>query len=412
MFNNMTYERGANMPIQHAESQGAAHEALPSFFAYESLDSVPDWGATPLGLTNDPRIQALQEERFYGQDLIQRAEQYLSGAPESITQLCGVTLEGVNHRRGIENSGSYGFRNPVESNLLEEDKKIILDIESAAIEGRATPLGLLTLQRTLDLPSIELAKTTFKGEMWPVARQNVREAMDVITQESVWVESSLDKLPRIGLTAFGNKYDEQGNIIDKELHGFTVRARKYRGVIDEQTHVREVMSMIVRTDPGSGFEEWFRESNPYIPHSISIDQLLRRKINPDLAPHETLGAYRALMDTLHTALEDDSLPFPKWIIPVTSTIYAYNPAHKKNTTKHPAENRLSEIQREREGSTTPLEIQPSTVATTGLKQSRLSPEYRQALLEEHASLVARQEISPEQRTVAHRRFVSMVMNSR
>jgi len=205
-----------------------------------------------------------------------------------------------------------------------------LTLEQAAMEGRANALGLLTLGHILDMPSIEVAKTTFQGDLWPSARQEVAESMTTRNPESVWVRDSLDKMPRFGRAARKIlSYTIEGVPAERsdELLGFTVRARKYRGQVSERMHVREVISAIIRIDEASGFDQ-------------DIARSLQEVYNPHLAPHDTLGSSprtAAFRNMLHTTIEMDDIPFEKWAIPITSTIYAFDPTWSARHNKKEAD---------------------------------------------------------------------------
>lgn len=258
------------------------------------------WSATPLGLITGTRIDTEAQARFYDIDLPERSHEYLHpDTPIEIVKLCADALEAARHRRGILNAGSYSHR-PILANTAE-----IQQIEDAAFAGLATPLGLLKLIRGIYIPSVELAKITFRGSLWPAMRKDVHSAMQAFSSDSEWKASTLDKAMKIGLSA----HDESK---EGELSGFYVRARKDRGHAGA-LKVREVVSAIIRIDEASGFDQ---KAADVLRDSHNQQHSLEQFIQNDDTRH--------IIKDLEAHLADDTEEFPGWAIPLTSTVYAFD----------------------------------------------------------------------------------------
>lgn len=259
------------------------------------------WSATPLGLTTDTHMNKGAQDTFYDVDLPQRAKEYLSDeTPLEIVRLCFDSLDAVRHRRGILNAASYAQRDPT-----RPTDETIREIEQAAFESLATPLGLFKLIPGLHIPSIELVKVTFSGHLWPAMRTDVRNSMEAFDEDMEWVDSTLDKPIKMGRVA----HDENSG----DLSGFIVRARKMRGHTGKLL-VREVVSALVRIDERSGFEQ-------------NAANTLRQNYDSEYSLEQFLKNERTkpIIRELQHHVADDTEPFPSWAIPLTSTSYAFDP---------------------------------------------------------------------------------------
>lgn len=305
--------------------------ALPSGLIFPG--ETPAWNATPFALTTDPDLNSIT--RNLPGKIAERTHEYVDeNTPEPVHDLLQFALQVADTRRGIKNHDSYHTRlkqlNPNFHEYAAYDAATnthrqiadaystehmplssyvrpgLMPLEEAARTGRITPKGALFLQRELDLTSIELAKTTLAGHEWETARMATRIGMVALGGRDTWVEDIIDNGPTIGIAATTGGVSEAG-----ELLALTVRARKFRGEIDEQTRVREVFSLIVRVDEESGFDQ-------------NLAKELHRSHDAGTAPRYTIGKNETFAALMREVILDDTTEMPSWVIPVTSTIYAYD----------------------------------------------------------------------------------------
>lgn len=272
-----------------------------------------EWSATPLGLLSDAHVIASQE-KFYDVELPKRAELYEAGAPPAVVDLLHMAIQGVHQRRGLGNGLSYS-----QATEPQQAPDYFNDLRAAAYQGQANALGLFVLGHLLDVPSIELGKITFAGHLWPNLRGEAKAMFRFINPGAKWVADTLDKEPRFGLATPMMRSESDGRIIvpgdDEPLQAVTVRARKFRGELTPQAHVREVVNLLIRLDPESGFDQ-------------TVAKQLQESYKPYLAAEATLGRAACLADfrqSLRNSIASDSEPIPTWAIPLTSTVYVYDP---------------------------------------------------------------------------------------
>lgn len=309
-------------------------EGYPSSFDVEArinqipleamIEAVPtEWSATPLGLTTDAHVIKSQSE-FYGQELPTRAQAYPDGMPPAVVDLLHTVIDGVRHRRGVENGASYGTASwPL---LMSPE---LSSLHEAAISGRANALGLFVLGHVLDMPSIELGKITFEGHLWPKLREETKALFHFVNPDASWVSDTLDKGPRFGVaTPMYNDEGDRQTVMDEPLQALMVRARKYRGELTPKARIREVVTFLIRIDEESGFDQ-------------SVAKQLQEVYNPRLASYATLGRVASLesfRQSLHDSIASDSEPVPAWAIPLTNTVYAYDPTWQA---RHPKPSQLA-----------------------------------------------------------------------
>ena len=299
-------------------------EGYPSSFDVEArinqipleamIEAVPtDWSATPLGLLCDAHVIKSQEQ-FYGNELPERAKPYEAGAPPAVVELLHDVIQGVHNRRGLGNGQSYA-----QATEPQQAPDFFNDLRTAAYEGRANALGLFVVGHLLDMPSIEIGKITFAGHLWTNLRGEAKAMFRFINPGAKWVANALDKEPRFGLATPMMSSVASGQIVlpkdDEPLQAVTVRARKFRGELTPQARVREVVNFLIRLDPESGFDQ-------------TVAKQLQDTYKSYLAAEATLGRAACLADfrqSLRSSIASDSEPIPTWAIPLTSTMYVYDP---------------------------------------------------------------------------------------
>ena len=334
---------------------------------YEDYDNRPAWSATPVGLASSPFLQLSFAENFSQESLPQRMAPYVAGAPDETAELVMGSMGNANHRRGIHNADSFTDRR------VQEIPEHLAPLNKAAQEGYATPAGLLRIASELGMRSIELTKISYDGEQWQDARDDVAKAANSIAGRDVWLaDGPIDKGPEYGTPAYqlldGPVRQSQGltehdKVLRREelgldefdevgpLLGFYVRFRKYRGAINESTHLREVQSYVIRTDEASGFDQNVAKiltglCNPQQHLEASFDSVRTMasmiKANRGLAYNmmlEVMGGDEletrrklaavsiadAFLTRLNNEVQNDTLEHREWAVPLTQTTYAFDP---------------------------------------------------------------------------------------
>lgn len=221
------------------------HFSSPNFlFSPELLPLDLRWGATPLMTSLDlyPEVVRRQHEVFDA--LLERAEM---NAPEDVPNSLREYVEmSIMHRfsnRAIRNSDSYldclcpdGYTPHLES----------------ALHASATPSQLFDVRRAKQMRSIELARITDPYGAFTDELEPMREAVEtgIVENGGILIDPADQKI----------KYKlRQSDIIadpsrDTISDGFLVTSKKTIGLLDDDTHVIERTSFIIRTDTASGLD--------------------------------------------------------------------------------------------------------------------------------------------------------------
>lgn len=285
---------------------------------------TPPGAATPLLNVHSPELLPhFDYNTPWTERLPEAVVPYLYNAPAETIAFAEIVYSGVIQRLGIRNTESLHGIDP----SLSVPKNIGRIVQKAAY-GSAEADELVTMMHGLGMQSIELSKVIFDGSVWNPALLHVRDRVLEQSPSMLWETEIVDKPAMIGDVAVARDSEEQ------DLLAFAVRARLWRGSIDSNTNIRHVISLIARIDENSGFDNWFAEKYPArYSQETPFSAVIRQQYDPRNSAQSTIGKNQKLMTAINDFITSDFSDLPSWLVPVSSTIYAYNPHKIKSETR-------------------------------------------------------------------------------
>ncbi|MFI5212486.1 MAG: hypothetical protein ACHQTE_00815 [Candidatus Saccharimonadales bacterium] len=265
-----------------------------------------EWGATPLVTVGRPQTARMQARVF--NELCRRT---INSAPPDVSHLLQqYVLNSIMnrfHERALRNHESYFER------LKQDDEDVkpeYSEMFERAKAGLATPEELLIVRDIYGMRSIELARLThpYGQRIDQLERMRSAVAHGIERSAGIVYTSDEDMDVKYKLRTLSRDADAPEEILQE---GFLMTRRRKFGLHGDDTFIHERSSFIVRTDAASG-------------------------LNPDLISemrHVNLSDEDTWMQDLSVAGKLDQVIPPllasnnfKSIIPVSTTIYAYNKA--------------------------------------------------------------------------------------
>lgn len=272
----------------------------PDFlFSPELLPLDLRWGATPLMTSLDlyPEVVRRQQEVFDA--LLERAEMHApDDVPESLREYVKMSIMHRFTNRAIRNSDSYldclqpnGYTPYLES----------------ALRASATPSQLLDVRRAKQMRSIELARITdpygvFINELAPM---HAAVEAGIIENGGILIDPA-DQEVKYKLRQSDIIADPSRDVISD---GFLVTSKRTIGLVDDDTHIIERTSFIIRTDAASDLD-------PKI-----IDALRRVKVTKNDNWAEEISAIINLDELVPALIAEDN---SSSLIHLSKTYYAFN----------------------------------------------------------------------------------------
>jgi hypothetical protein len=197
---------------------------------------------------------------------------------------------------------------------LEPDER---ELVTKAIYGQASPAELILVRDILGMSSIELACLThIYGEhindILPTMRDAVHYGVVVFDGEYYQKPQERFRVKEVIL---------DGDSVDAQPLGFVMTRKRTIGRLPDGTIIRERSSFILRTDKES---ELYAVLGPFVARELNAMLLLSGENQDEaMAESESLGIIMRLLDTDKF---DEA-------IPISTTIYAYNPKTEKRIRK-------------------------------------------------------------------------------
>lgn len=285
---------------------------------------TPPGAATPLLNVHSPELLPhFDYNTPWTERLPEAVVPYLNNAPAETIAFAEIVYSGVIQRLGIRNTESLHGIDPSLS-VPENIGRIV----QKAKYGSAEADELVTMMHGLGMQSVELSKVIFDGSVWNPALSHVRNRVLEQSPSMLWETEIVDKPAMIGDVAVARDSEEQ------DLQAFAVRARLWRGSIDSNTNIRHVISLIARIDENSGFDNWFADKYPArYSQETPFSAVIKQQYDPRNSAQSTIGKNQRLMSAINDFITSDFSELPSWLVPVSSTIYAYNPHQVKSEPK-------------------------------------------------------------------------------
>lgn len=218
----------------------------PNFlFSPELLPLDLRWGATPLMTSLDiyPEVVRRQQEVFDA--LLERADMHApDDVPESLREYVKMSIMHRFTNRAIRNSDSYldSLRPNGYTPYLEN-----------ALRASATPSQLLNVRRAKQMRSIELARITDPYGAYADELEPMHAAVEegIIENGGILITDPADQDMKYKLRQSDIIVDPSREVISD---GFLVTSKRTVGMLDDDTHVIERTSFIIRTDAASSLD--------------------------------------------------------------------------------------------------------------------------------------------------------------
>lgn len=290
---------------QPIASNERASIIVPSFELFEKAAQIPcgepdSYGATPL----DHSLAYAQQSELL-ENLQHLVETDIpEGVPVNIVEHMKDTFAARFIKRGTANYENY--LSSLRSCSEYQDDPVASEVLLRAKLGYASPAELLIVRKMLEIRSIELACLTHPyGKRLGENLENINEMRDVVRQSVELLQGTYDDEPETRYRVKEVVNWKTDNFSD----GFLMTRKRTLGRLPDGTIIRERTSFVIRTDENGAVPQQNIDAIKQLgATNESWQDALVRAGRLDVIAEELLSA--------------DAFDL---VIPVSTTIYAFNP---------------------------------------------------------------------------------------